>query len=282
MKKTTTEYIIGKTIKDFKIEDASWVNDAVDWVGDAIEAIGYHCGLINKIVHVYVKHHMVSFPCDLVALKFIEYKGARLPLGTDVTGVIMEREVGKSVLPLTEDSFQSLRTLWAKLDQINEIEDPTAEDLLEKEDVLREISALTIGRKISSTDMNHCVLPYYNINENFIQTSFTGEEIGIIYRAFQLDEKGFPMIIDTYKYREAVKWFLFRNLFIQGYKHPVITFPYADTKWEEFRFKASNEQKMPSADMLERFHNRWHSIKRGVDLGSSFVINAEQPQGSIF
>ncbi len=286
MKKVSCEYIIAKALKDFKIEDTSWLNDAVDWVGDAIEAIGYHCGFIGITATYDVKNHLCPIPCNLISLKGVEYNGARLPLGSDTSGMNLYKNEDGSVSTITDEQFLELRALWAKIeiqDQlILDAETVTEDMLLDKEDLLKQVTLITYNKRLNSSVIEQSVLPYYNVNANFIQTSFDSGCITIIGKAFQLDDKGFPMVVDTYKYREAVKWFIIRGTLLQGYRHPVITLEFAEGMWRDFRYKASCEQKMPSADALERFHNRWHSIKRGMDLGQSWFINAEAQQGSIY
>lgn len=276
--RVSTEYILSKTIKDFKIEDASWLGDAVDWIGDAIEGIGYHCGLKNTYQELTTKNHRVALPCDLVALYGIEYNGCRMLIGSDTSGLNL-RTTDRRMTVLTDEEFARLRVIYAKIDLIDAITDLTEQDLLDKEDLLKEITDVTTSTCLNPSDIDQCILPYYNLNADFIQTSFDSGDITVIYKAFQLDEKGFPMIIDSFKYRNAVMWFIIRATTLQGYKHPEIDFKMADAMWDKYRHQASNEQKMPSLDQLERFHNRWNNIKRGSEFSTISFQGAEQQGG---
>jgi len=284
MKTTTSEYIINKTIKDFKITDTSWIGDAIDWIGDCIEAIGYHCGFENKVSElIKVKNHTAEIPCDLIALGGVYYNGSRMLLGSDLSGTLMLHSYSESGLndTITDEDFILLQRLYVKKDLIDAIEEPTEEDLITREDLCNQINTITECKRLSKSEINHCVLPYYNINAQYIQTSFSDGWIQILYRGFMLDSKGFPMLLDTFKYREAVKWGIMRNTILQGYIHPTVNFDMANAEWEKYSHQARNEQKMPSLDMLERFHNRWHSVKRGVNFEDSFT-GMEQPQGTIY
>lgn len=286
MLRVTSEYILAKTVRDFKIEDSSWYKDAIDWIGDAIEGIGYHCGFINKAYETKSRNHRAELPCDLISLYGVVHCGYRLPIGSDTSGLFLQcnekNECCNNMSDLTDEMFLRLKVLYSKLDVINLIEEPTADDLNDKEDILKEITDINSSCKLSNSCIDQCVLPYYNVNADFIQTSFSEGNITILYKAFQLDDKGFPMIIDSYKYRNAVMWFLIMKTLLQGYIHPNIDYKLAKAEWEDYRHKASNEQKMPSLDQLERFHNRWHSIKRGANLGSISFQGAEREQGSLY
>lgn len=282
-KQISSESIISQTLRDFKIEDTSWVNDGIDWIGSAIEAIGYHCGFKKKRVTIEVKNHLASLPCDLISLYGVAYKNVRLPLGSDVSGLnLYASENADSITNISQQDFLNLRVLWTKYAVYEEKQTLTEQDVLDMEDLLKQINQITTDKRLNNSVIEQSILPYYNINANYIQTSFSEGEITVLYTAFMLDDKGFPMIIDTYKYREAVKWYIFRGLMMQGYKHPTFDFNMADGMWEKFRHKASCEQKMPSLDSLDRFHNRWHSIKRGLHLASDWYTNAETKQGTIY
>jgi hypothetical protein len=284
MKTVSTEYIINKVIKDFKITDTSWIGDAVDWVGDAIESIGYHCGLTTYMTEpLKVVNHTVELPCNLVTLKGVYHDGVRLVLGSDLTGSLKLHDYSSSNLndTISDEDFITLQRLYVQKNVIDAIVSPTAQDLLDREDVCKQIEALTSCKKLSNSAINHCVLPYYNLKPNFIQTSFADGYIQILHAGFTIDENGFPAILDTFKYREAVMWRVLRGTCLQGYIHPTIDFKMADDLFEKYRFQASNEQKMPSLDNLERFTNRWLSVKRGISFSNSFS-GAEQPQGTIY
>ncbi len=270
----SSEYIIGKTIRDFKIEDTSWIGDAVDWIGDAIEGIGYHCGFVRKVSGVLnVKNHRIQFPCDLVGLIGVYYNGYRIPLGSDSSKGMLQVNSGVRS-SITDADFLDLQVLYSKLDTLQALEEPTTEQKEEIRDLCKQVEDITCKTKLSSINMNQCVLPYYNISGDFIQTSFQEGCIYCVYDAFDLDGKGFPKIIDSYKYRKAVEWYLVMSCLLQGYKHPVIDYKYAEDKWDDFRLKASNEQKRMSLDALQRFSSRWSSIKRDINYGA-FDINSE-------
>jgi len=117
--------------------------------------------------------------------------------------------------------------------------------------------------------------PYYTTNFNTIATSVEEGEVTLFYTAFALDCDGFPMVIDSYKYKEALKWFVIKNFIAQGNKHPVFNYGDAEERFERFRGQASNEAKMPGIDRLERFTNMWTRIKFNPHLGADSFKGGE-------
>lgn len=116
---------------------------------------------------------------------------------------------------------------------------------------------------------------YYTTNFDKIAVSFEQGEVTMFYTAFPLDCDGFPMVVDTYKYKEALKWYLVKNFLAQGNKHPVFSYQDAEQRFERFKDKAANEAKMPSIDKLERFTNMWTRIKFNPHLGSDSFKQGE-------
>lgn len=118
-----------------------------------------------------------------------------------------------------------------------------------------------------NTEFVHGNGHFYVTNLDKIAVSIESGEVTLFYTGYPLDCDGFPMVIDTYKYKEALKWFLVKNFLAQGNKHPTFNYQDAEQRFERFRSQASNESLMPSIDRLERFTSMWTRIKFDPHLG---------------
>lgn len=118
---------------------------------------------------------------------------------------------------------------------------------------------------------------YFNTNDFGLEFPFETGEVKLIYIVFPTDEEGFPLIIDTFKYKKAIEWYVMSQMILGGYKHHdnTIDYKFANEMWEDFAYKAQNEIKMPSIDRMERFARMWTSIKLDRTAYDRFFVNAE-------
>lgn len=254
-KLVSSKGVIAKIARTFKPSGSSWINEAIEDLGWAIPAIGYHGGFEKKQTeppYLKVQHNRAKIPCDVERIIAVEqllpdysqenilnpdgttpdpstyssdcnYKGVRLPLGSDLTGY-----------GLGQDNERTTRI------------SPNAE--------------------------------YYNINADYINTSFTDGLIKLYYIGYSVDKDNFPKIIDDADYKMALEWYLFAQMLLKGYKHHEIGFKQAFELWEMYRLRAENAIKVQTLDSAERFRNTWNRFATGNEYASDFFMNSEQSQ----
>jgi hypothetical protein len=253
-KLVSSKTIIAKIARTFKPSGSSWISEAVEDLGWAIPAIGYHGGFENAQSappYLTVAHNRAKIPCCVERIIAVEmlvrsnsvtnvlnpdgstptptqeegctYKGIKLPLGGDITGM----SIGKDN-----------------------------------------------GRTTDVTPNGH----YYNLNADYVITSFTDGLIRLHYIGFAVDSDSFPKIVDDADYKMALEWYLFAQMLLKGYKHPEIGFKQAFELWEMYRLRAENAIKVPSLDSAEKFQNSWTRFASGTQFAGDFFINSEQPQ----
>lgn len=291
-KTVSSKEIIGKVYRDFKPGNASWTYDAIEWIGEAIGFIGYHCGLETKVTcdPIEVCNHRACFPCDMETLIGVSHKGRRLPLGTDLSkGLIRKRGANQwggdgfnyhcgNPTVANYGNVMKLTHLTQQLDELQALEAETPSQQTEQAivDVLRQIDLEAAYLVPSScTELNHCGLDYYSVNPDYIITSFEAGFIDLIYMAFPTDGDGFPNVLDESYYKEAVMWYIIRQMVLGGYKHPEFDFGKANAMWELYRGRAANKQKIPSLDQLSSFTNVWTRWKFDRTLPSHFFSGGE-------
>lgn len=278
----SSKAVIAQVIRNFKIQDASFVEDAVEWIGEAMQAIGFHRGFQLTYQDLVVRNHKAKLPCNLVQLKHVTYMGARLLLGYDDTKTLyIQRGNKTTVRTLSEVEALELKRLYDKLEARQaEYDDSPSDDLAEiVADLQSDIDTINESKRIPDGNITFTSLPYFNVIGRYIQTSFPTGTIVVYFKQYDLDNEGYPYIVDTYKYREAVQWYIMRGALLQGFRHSFLTFRDINAFWEEFRYKASNESKqfskIKAVSQMNAIHNPTRSESQRRELG----INAEQEQG---
>ncbi len=113
---------------------------------------------------------------------------------------------------------------------------------------------------------NNCVnentskdLPYsYIINPNWLQTNVPdGEVICISYKAFAIDEDGFPQIPDKVTVKQALFWYITMMMCLGGFQHPEINFKAAEDRWLKYCGQAEADLAMLDKPQRETFRNQW-------------------------
>lgn len=295
----SSKQLIGSIFSTFSPTSSGWVSDCYGWIGSAIQGIGYHANSIIKTETVCIENHYGCYPCDIESVIGIYYDECRLPLGSDISlyGIIDWSKTSKK--QANDSDLSSLISLSAVLalqqtayqDYINAGGLPTDTAAIALQDkldaTLAKIESTTasfnIGNLGSKYDLN-----YYNLTNDGIICSFLEGEIKVVYNAFPTDDDGFPLLIDTFKYKEAVKSYCMFQMLLKGYKHPILnlreqspaTNPFL--AWERYRGQAANESKMPSQDGMEQFKNMWTATKPNYQLWENFFINGEQETGIIY
>lgn len=92
---------------------------------------------------------------------------------------------------------------------------------------------------------------------NFIKFSFEDKWVAIEYKAFPLDDDGYPLIPDAAEFTEALSWYIMSKLLLQGKKHPVINYKVADQKWERNCVRARNAMNIPDKGQYRNFKEKW-------------------------
>lgn len=251
----------------FGLRDSNWYADGIDWIGDAIEAIGYHCGFDEKKVPLQVKNFRVAIPSNMESINYIEFNGHHLPLGVDESdyGFVRTHSGTMKSNILNYDEMLSLGKLIDNLNTLREM-DPAEPGVLDQIDnTLTQINTV-LGTKYLAHNAEHWRHHFYNIESEtqYIKTSFDCGEIWVHCRRFKVDMQGLPLVINTFKYKECVSWFIMSRLILSGYPHPELkSYEEVHAFWEENTLpKAQNEPKIFSLDQMERFARRWQGIKR--------------------
>ncbi len=105
--------------------------------------------------------------------------------------------------------------------------------------------------------------PYhtYSLNPGYIRFSFEAtkddEKVKIHHISVPRDCDGFPMIPDEQYTKQALGWYIMRQLIARGYKHHTFNYADCDAKWTQLYPRAQNAINFPDLDGYERFKAMW-------------------------
>lgn len=113
----------------------------------------------------------------------------------------------------------------------------------------------------------------YTYNDNYLQTDFEQGEVLLSYVGIATDKDGYPMIPDNQYFKEALFWYIFKQLLLGGYRHHMtIDYEFAYEKWRYFAMNAKNEAVYPDIGGYQRFLELWVGLvphQRLFDKGFS-------------
>jgi len=223
MKKISSKTVISKVIRDFGIKDSDWQIDAIEWIGEAIEFIGHHFGFVKTEVELTITDYRALLPTDFynVVSNGVVYEDITLPYGD-----------GQAIYESSDAFYITKSTM---------IEDGETIELEWNE---RLATASTVGE-------------YYTLNDNYLITSFEAGTVDFTYYAFPIDSSGFLTIPDNVYYKEAISWYVMKQLIKQGRKHPIFSYEYANANWEKSCTRAANDVAYPIPDKFKTFIKRW-------------------------
>ena len=112
----------------------------------------------------------------------------------------------------------------------------------------------------------------YVINCGSIQTSFETGYVCISYTAFPTDEECYPMVPDDISFREAMFWYIYKKLLLQGEQlgNSRIQYEYADAAWQKYCTQARNAANYPDIDRYESFMDQWVRLKPNLNRHFTF------------
>ncbi len=250
-KHVSSKQVIAKLYRDLKPSGSSWTSDALEWIGEALDFIGYH-GIFDHVsTELIVVDHKAEIPCDLYQLIQVEYEGTGLVYGTDTTGYTADTRT-TSAYPANTSVYTTA------VAETNPTDDHSSPSFTVK---------FTKDRRVSSE--------YYLINNGYIVTSFEDGTIKLHYTAYPTDSEGFPLVPDNIYVKQALEWYIIRQMMMGGYVHPVFDWGVADQKWGHYCVAAQNDLAFPSIDKMETMKNMFLRMVPMVNRHSDFFIGNE-------
>ena len=257
-KNISSKYIINKIMRDIKPGHDNWIDDAIEWIGEALEHIGATPQLETKNCVLTVANYKVCLPDDFYLMKQVGSNTTISPtISNEIDTISTKMDEIKTLLDENPDQnlYSQLRDLASRMIILENM-------YFKNEEVMTTIPYGT-GTFMNSEDCTDCaetpLKDWYIIENGYIKTSFESGKICISYQAFPVDEECYPMVPDDVSYREAMFWYVFKQMLLGGYDKPTnrLDYNFADQKWRYYCSQARNSANYPDIDRYESFMNQW-------------------------
>lgn len=219
------ESVIGKVVRDTKVQDASLLGDMVEWIPEALEQLQCQQQLYRDFQDTQITFHRGSLPCGLVHIDAVEYCGQRIGRGNGVKNI-------RTGLPIAP---QTTPTLFVSV--------PYKEDLPTGNP--QYLSTLVPA---GSMDVSKV---WYDIEMGTILTSFADGWVRLHFSRTAVDEQGFPLIPDNANFKEAVYYYVRAKMIGTGYNDIAFKEETCMARFEMYGARAIAEITYPSLDEME-------------------------------
>lgn len=123
----------------------------------------------------------------------------------------------------------------------------------------------------------------YKVQGSMIQTSLECMFIKLHYLALPTDQEGFLMVPDVEEYKQALGFYVLRQLIGAGCKHPIWNGPpgwnFFDGQWEKYAGRALGKIKYPTIDRMEKLRTGFaERLIPNHSAYADFFVGAEQIQ----
>ena len=257
-KNISSKVILNKIMRDLKPNDGNWIDDAIEWIGEALEHIGATPQLETKNCVLEVSNYKVCLPDDFYLMNQV---ATNTSVSADISNEISEISTKMTDIQETlasnpdQNLYSQLRDLGSRMIVLESM-------YFKDEDAMNPIpyGSTTFMKSEDCEDCSENFLQdWYIIENGYIKTSFKSGNICVSYKAFPLDEDCYPMVPDDISYREAMFWYVFKQMLLGGYDKPTnkIGYDFADQKWRIYCTQARNSANYPDIDKYEAFMNQW-------------------------
>lgn len=278
---TSSNEIIARVMRDFRVNNINWKASAYDWIADAMSAINAWYSFEHVEKDIEICGNKGHYPCNLVELYGVKYCGHKLPLGKNIAKIPCERLFSCHDVQMDITNYEKVKEVNSKIillanlqQQYDATHDPG--DLEQIVELTKQIANYTIP--YVAYPHNRYGFHYYNLQPGCIETTFESGTVTLVYTGAVADKDGLPLIPDNFEFKEAIAWFIISRLIMGGYEHPIFGYELADNKWEHFKLAARNQMKMPTIDRMQALTNMWTSPVFDRTLPDRFFEGAENPQ----
>ena len=245
-KSVSIKEIIGKVIRDTRIQDPSYIIDMHEWIPEAMAELRTQYELTNYLEEVKVEFHKGKMPCNLQTLLAVEHNGARMRYTSRVKNTrtninhYYEQQVNGS--QIFNSVIYAQKTNSYPGDQY-----PSDPNTIANTQYWW---STAVPSKLNNYDDST-----YTIEMNYINTSFRDGIIILYYLGIPTDDSGFPLVPDEINYKQALYYYTRMKMGEAGYKDPIYRIGDIMQIYEKHAARAIAAIKYPSADRMESMIN---------------------------
>jgi len=263
--------IINNVLRDNQYKNQQFdVGSFVEWSNEACDLIGVPYNLINDYAIIDINNHKGFIPCNLHTLDqamVLTQNGVIVPM----------RGTTSTTHPWNINNIND----YPLVNPVQPVGfDPNGNPI---------INFNNYDNAITKGLINN--LPYtlrditYNVQGNYIFTSFKdGAQVIMFYKAFPVDEEGYPLIPDDISFKQAVQSYVRLKVDYILWRKNIIArdvFEYSEREWMWYVGQAKTKALTPNYDMMESWKNQHLTLMPRINeqarnfegIGQSQYIN---------
>lgn len=255
------KYVSSKIILDEVFRDNGYTielpwEDALEWIGDALDLISVPAQYIPTRTVLQVEEFKTKLPCNFHELTQVAGSfGGCYPFPM-LSSTNTFHPTGGDCAMSEVFNYMNGEIDPTQTSQMNPIGQDIAGNPVYEIFAQDDIFAINKNNVVVSGPIYEKAT--YTINNDFIFTNFKEGKVFLAYKAFPVDEEGFPVVPDNRKVIEAVKAFIRMKIDFKLYRKGDITRDiYEDAKQEYAWYigAAQNSMRIPTLDRMESIKN---------------------------
>lgn len=243
-KSCSIEEVIARIIRNTRIQDSSFILDFNEWIPEAMNHMKTRYDLKESFADVNVVYHKGKLPCDLVWLEAVEFEGVRL--GKSLTA--KHHATGHNIHGASDPIVNT--PLFSSIITVSHNQTYFDEDNLMYHSDIQPLEGSTLDPECVQQPSK-----YYDIEMDYIVTSFSKGTVRLHYRARPSDQNGLPLIPDNENYKEAIYNYVRAKMQGAGYKDTVYREEELMRRFEMYAARAIGEITYPTPDEAEASMN---------------------------
>lgn len=224
-KSCSIQEVIGRVIRNTRIQDSSYITDMYEWIPEAMEFMRTKMELSYTFKDVEINFHKGKMPCGLIHIMAIEYNGCRLEYKTGSNNSYRRANTSTTGLDLFVSTIKT--------------QDVPDGNYIWKSDI-RSVGSLPVGSGS------------YSIEMDYINTSICDGMVRVHYMSQPLDCDGLPLIPDNANYKEAIYYYVRAKMIGCGYKDNAFSEQELMQRFEIYASRAMGQIRYPSMDLIQK------------------------------
>ena len=237
-KTTSIDEVIGRIIRNTRVQDASYIADMVEWIPEAMGYMRTKVELVPEWEDVGIHFHLGKLPCGLQHITAVEWQGCRVPELTSA------RKLSVSNLDPTTDAALDTNTGFVTV--------PTTTNAATPGQVYNYLlQGLTTCTATECNSLTSHVNAWYQVEMDYLQFSVPNTLVRVHYMSIPLDESGLPRIPDQEDYKQALYYYTRMMMQGAGFEDKMYTILQLQQLFEQHAARAMGKIRYPSVDSME-------------------------------
>lgn len=250
--------VVARLDNDFNVLYGDSINRIPQWIYQCLSDLNLRTSLVPKAMVVSVDNYTATIPDDLKFLTCIEYKGVRLT----------RRSASNVKLKDINDPYFAYVRTSIGVTVAGAIKNVTLDDSLS--DIKIDVDKIRVYDASSVTSLSTCDSSYYLLPNGTIETSFKSGVVVFHYYAMASSynerlNSECPLIPDHEAVKDAIAWYIFKNMLQRGHTHPVFRLGHNNPVLDPFsmyrraRLNARNKSSEEDRDQAKIIDDMWNS-----------------------